>query len=53
MDKKHYRYDSEHDSYYRVYSKEELREHTRDTLWIVGITAMVMVIGILYEIFVK
>jgi isochorismate hydrolase len=50
---KRYRYDPDQDAYYRSYTEEEVKEHTKETLWIVGVTTAVMVMGILYEIFVK
>jgi hypothetical protein len=50
---KRYRYDPDHDAYYRAYTEEEIKEQTKETLWILGICTFVMTIGLLYEIYVK
>ena len=53
IDGKRYRYDPDYDCYYRSYTQEEVKEHTKETLWVLGVTTAVMAIGILYEILVK
>jgi hypothetical protein len=53
IDGKRYRYDPDYDCYYRSYTQEEIQEHTKETLWVLGVTTAVMAIGILYEILVK
>lgn len=50
---KRYRYDPDYDAYYRAYTQEENSKQTRETLWIFGITLFVLLVGTLYEIYVK